>query len=125
MSRAIVSHKVNDCNGELKIGAIDEPGPGGANHKYLISSPSNPGKNDGVYCEINFQNGGIAEVGTNGVTHEALIAIVVDRLECFQNGKFECEENQTALDHLRKAQQALHDRTIKRTKRGVEGTLTV
>jgi hypothetical protein len=33
-----------------------------------------------------FQNGPIAEVGVNGVTHEVLLAIVADRLRSFQKG---------------------------------------
>lgn len=125
MSRAINSHHVNECNENLKISAIDDPGPGGANHKYLISSPSNPGMNDGVYCELNFQNGGIKEVGTNGITHESLIAVCIDRLECFQKGKYACEENEKALTYLKQAADALNSRTKKRVDRGVEGTMTV
>ena len=49
MTREINTHKVNGCNEALMVAAIDDPGHGGANHKYLISAPANPGKNDGVY----------------------------------------------------------------------------
>lgn len=118
MSRELTSHKVNGCNNELTIGTVDEPGIGGAHHEYFICVPNgDPGD-----VRIKFQNGPIKEVGTNGVTHEALLAIVIDRLEGFQSGPYECEENQDALNYLRKAQEVLHDRTLARLARGVEGT---
>ncbi len=58
----------------------------------------------------------------NGMTMEVLLAIVIDRLEDFQAGPLECAHNQDALDHLRKGLQALHDRTLDRRARDVEGT---
>lgn len=125
MNREITEHKINDCNSSLCVAAIDEPGPGGANHKYLISSPANPGKNDGVYCELNFQNGAIKESGTNGITHEALLAVLVDRFEAFQRGPYACDENGHALSHLKCVQAFLKGRTERRTKEGVEGTMKV
>lgn len=67
--------------------------------------------------EIYFQNGPIKEVGTNGLTHEVLLAIVIDRLQGFQRGQYACAENQTALDAVLAAQESLLNRT-----RGVEGT---
>ena len=123
--RQLVSHKVNGCNEELEVTAIDQPGHGNACHEYLISAPANPGKSDGVYCSVKFQNGGIALVGTNGVTHEALLAILQDRLEGFQSGPFACADNQEALDAIKKAQECLQRRTKARLARGVEGTHTV
>ena len=56
-----------------------------------------------------------------GVTNEALLAIVIDRLEAFQDGPYACAENEKALVGLRDALQALHDRTLNRTARQVEG----
>lgn len=32
----------------------------------------------------------IAEVGTNGITHEALLAVLIDRLQSFQRGEYSC-----------------------------------
>lgn len=74
---------------------------------------------------IVFQNGPIAEAGVNGVTHEALLAIVADRLNGFQSGHYTCKENGLALKLLSEAIGWLHIRTTKRMERGVEGTHTV
>jgi len=122
--REITSHKVNGCNEALRIVVMDDPGHGGACHHYQIELPAPPDE-DYEVVEIDFQNGPIAEAGVNGVTHEALLAILIDRLESFQAGPYKCAENQDALDHLRKAMTALQDRTLKRVARGVEGTHTV
>lgn len=123
MSRELTSHKVNGCNEALVVRAMDEPGHGGASHEYRIEWGHN-----GEACnaiDIRFQNGPIAEVGTNGITHEALLAILIDRFEGFQAGAYACEENAVALSNLRGAQRMLKHRTEKRLARGVEGTHTV
>ncbi len=138
MPRELTSHKVNGCNDQIKIEVLDEPGSGGANHRYDISgfhADSNPSasldpilttnEGDGSRFSkipIIFQNGPIGEVGVNGVTHEILLAILIDRIEGFQRGKFATIENQIALDHLRAAQSTLKFRTQQRLARGVEGT---
>lgn len=75
--------------------------------------------------DISFQCGPLAEAGINGITHENLLAILIDRLEGFQGGKYATVENQIALDHLRAAQNTLKFRTQLRLARGVEGTHTV
>lgn len=128
--RVIEDHKVNECNEKLTIEVLDEPGAGGACHRYLISgierladNPSNAAtqlRADEI--EILFQNGPIPENGTNGITQEVLLAIVIDRLRCFQKGPYACPENEDALGHLIIARDHLHDRTRKRIERGVEGT---
>lgn len=117
--REITSHKVNGLNEALKIEVLDEPGLGDACHNYRVSSVTpllmHP-------IEINFQKNPIQEVGVNGISMEALLAIVVDRLEGFQSGEYACEENQHALDSVRSALIALKIRTRERCERGVEGT---
>lgn len=124
--RELTSHQVNGCNSLLKIVVEDEPGPGGACHHYQIINISNENRDGGVVdADINFQNGPIAEVGTNGVTHEALLAILIDRLEGFQEGPFACRENDAALTFLESAMMWLKKRTELRVARGVEGTHTV
>lgn len=57
-----------------------------------------------------------------GITNEALLSIVIDRLEHFQDSKYQCEENAQALQHLNIALNALNERTRNRKLRGVEGT---
>lgn len=118
--RELTSHKVNGCNEALMVRAMDKPGHGGASHEYQIEF--NDDRPDAILCKINFQNGPIAEVGTNGITHEALLAILIDRLEGFQSGKFAHPYNADALTSLRSAQASLQQRTRDRLARGVEGT---
>lgn len=115
--REITTHKKNPVNDQLDITVLDEPGAGGANHEYLINSPTHA-----VEAVISFQNGPIAEAGVNGITHEALLAILIDRLEAFQRGPYACDENEHALGNLLDAQANLAIRTYRRMARGVEGT---
>lgn len=112
--RSINTHKINPANDLLEISALDEPGSGGANHAYLIGW-------EGGHCKIDFQNGPIAENGVNGVTQEALLAVVIDRLRAFQAGPFSCRENALALTKIEEAQHWLLHRTRERMVRGVEG----
>lgn len=116
--RTINEHKVNPANDTLNVTVMDEPGSGGANHVYQVSGGT-------VDTTISFQNGPIGEVGVNGITHEVLLAIVMDRLRAFQAGKFSNRENALALTKIEEAQHWLLHRTRARMARGVEGTHTV
>lgn len=118
--RTIEDHKVNLANDRLTIKVTDEAGSGGANHMYEVSG-FDGGQTVGIY----FQNGPINEAGVNGLTHEALLAIVADRLRSFQKGPFSCKANACALTHIEEAQHWLQQRTIERMRRGVEGTHTI
>lgn len=124
--RTLTSHKINPANDVIKITVLDEPGSGGANHHYMITLPDWTRAPDGSDAkgvwDIQFQNGPIAEAGVNGLTHEALLAIVIDRLQSFQKGPYGCRENALALTKLEEAQHWLHHRTQARMARGVEGT---
>ncbi len=73
---------------------------------------------------LSFQNGPINADGNgvNGITHEALLAVLIDRLEAFQAGQYANTYNEDALDHLCSAKLALQTRTKDRMARGVEGT---
>ena len=132
MERTIEDHKVNPANDTLEIAVEDAPGAGGAQHRYVVSgfnNESNPSKflvdepTDKVV--ILFQNGPIPEAGVNGITHEALLAIVADRLRSFQKGLYRCKANACALPHIEEAQHWLQQRTIERMRRGVEGTHSI
>lgn len=114
--RVLTEHKVNPANDLIEIEVMDEPGAGGANHEYELRVPN------GSTTRISFQNGPIAENGVNGLTQEALLAIVVDRLRAFQRGQFSCRENALALTKIEEAQHWLHHRTRERMERSVEGT---
>ena len=132
--RQIEDHKINPANDKLTIEVADLAGAGGANHAYRVAGfdlSTNVSAGNGVIQNasteqtIYFQNGTIPENGTNGITHEVLLAIVADRLRSFQAGKFACKANACALTHIEEAQHWLQQRTIERMRRGVEGTHTV
>lgn len=133
--RFITDHKVNPANDQLDISVEDGPGAGGANHLYMIRGFNSKTNESCPFMErhgspaehttILFQNGPIGEVGVNGVTQEALLAIVADRLRSFQAGQYACRENALALTKIEEAQHWLHHRTLMRMLRGVEGTHTV
>lgn len=74
---------------------------------------------------IKFQNGAMKEADLNGVFNEDLIIIVIHRLECFQESKFNCKENQEAIGHLEDALKSLRARTNKRRENGTIGTMAV
>ena len=113
---------------QLEIKVTDEPGQGGANHRYEISGcdvSKNPSADPDwfqITTYIMFQNGPIKEFGVNGITQEALLAIVIDRLRSFQAGPFSCRENAIALTKIEEALMWLQRRTVERIKRGVEGS---
>lgn len=73
---------------------------------------------------LSFQNGPVKEngEGVNGITHEVLLAILIDRLMGFQSGQYANDFNAKALAHLQMALETLHQRTREREARGVEGT---
>lgn len=130
--RNLTDHIVSgDQAVQLDIQVTDDPGAGGANHRYVIhgfSDDTNPSAKDWEHASgdrgltVLFQNGPIKEAGVNGITQEALLAIVIDRLRSFQAGPFSCRENAIALTHCEEALMWLQRRTVARIKRGVEGT---
>lgn len=133
MKRELTRHRLNGLNEALKIAVLDDPGAGNACHRYAIrpveldtfpadSDPKRAIRLMYACCDIYFQNGPIQEAGVNGVSQEALLAVVEDRLASFQAGPYACEENEQALLCVREALTWLYKRTRDRTTRGVEGT---
>lgn len=132
--RALVDHIVNGdaANHQLIVAAEDERGNGGANHLYMIrgfSTGTNPScpftarhGQPAEHATVLFQNGPIKEAGVNGVTQEALLAIIIDRLRGFQSGPYASVNNSNALSHCEAALSYLQARTRQRIARGVEGT---
>ena len=130
--RELTSHKVSGLNDRLEVRAMDEAGAGGASHVYEIAGYENDEPADRwpdgvrepfVKATVQFQNGPIEILeDMNGVSNEALLAIVEDRLLGFQSGEFACRENAVALTKLQEALMWLHKRTRDRMSRGVEGT---
>lgn len=134
-TRTLTDHKVNGLNEAIDIHAMDDPGPGGANHDYAVRVNVDREKSLHVTTRVRFQNGPIQEVGFNGISNEALLAVLIDRMRGFQyarkpdgsfdessRGKYACRENAVALTKLEEALMWLQKRTRDRMARGVEGT---
>ena len=118
--RELTSHKVNGLDEALTI-ISDEPGSGNASHLYVVSYDI-PNQTARGTVDIPFQRGPIQDVGVNGVSNEAVLAIVEDRLAGFQSGEYACRENALALTKIQEAMMWLQKRTRDRVARGVEGT---
>ena len=125
MVRELTSHKLAGLNDQLLVHVLDQPGQGNACHEYQIRRwvTGTGDENDDIeFCHIKFQNGPIGEFGINGISNEALLAVVEDRLIGFQSGQFACRENAVALTKIQEALMWLQKRTRDRLARGVEGT---
>lgn len=118
----------------VRVEVNDQPGNGGANHDYTIvvtnkdvraKDPTQPTPTDSPWgvstTRLRFQNGPVNEVGANGISDEALLAILIDRAKGFCSGPFASREGSLALTHLQEAEHWLRARTQDRTDRGVEG----
>lgn len=91
-----------------------------AGHAYYADIQA--GVNSRPLTTINFQNGPIPECGTNGLTNEALLTILIHRTMVL-NELYPCEENANAIRHMKEALDAFNQRTTNRKARGVEGKL--
>lgn len=104
-------------DGPINILALDTQyeSPG---HHYAVFKDSVDDTN--LLGKIDFQDGVVPEVGVNGVTNEALIAILIDRTKKL-NAKFPSQYNLDAIAFLNGALRSFNDRTLSRKARGVEG----
>jgi len=123
MDRELIDH--HDGHGlteSIKILA-DEPGPGGASHRYLIQVEAPDGQKFAV-GEIQFQKGPRnVEGSTPGVVESALLAIVVDRMRSFNSGELRNRQNALVQTKCEEAIHWLRDRADERARRGVLGTM--
>ena len=90
-----------------------------APHRFSVSASEEPST---ILADIHFQEGPIKECGVNGVCNEDLIAMVICRLEHFNQSEFRCRENSMAITKLEEALLWLRKRTMGREKRQEEGT---
>ena len=91
------------------------------NHFFVVET-ADPSKPTAIVGQVQFQKGPIKEFGVNGVMNEDLIAMVIVRLQDFQESEFKCRENAVAITKLEEALMWLRKRTQDREDRGVEGT---
>jgi hypothetical protein len=114
-------HDGHGLNEAIVIRA-DEPGPGGASHRYQLGIAAGPTAVDCGF--IQFQKGPRNESGsTPGATEAALLAILIDRLRGFQAGPYACRENAIQLTKLEECLHWTKARADARAKRGVLGTM--
>ena len=118
--RAVHGHKGNTLNNGIKIDC-DARDENGGSHIYRLRVNAQ-GEHYSAEQEIEFQNGPLQEAGHNGISDEALLAIVIDRLEGFQTAQYRSRYNALAITKLEEAMHWLNARTTDRQKRGVEGT---
>ncbi len=88
------------------------------NNRYDIHA-----KDKGFRQEIYFQNGSPAN-GINGISNEALVSVVLHRLNC-QNESFPSPYNVLAINLLQGVLSALHSRVKDRQHFGIYDTQTV
>lgn len=120
--RRLHDHEINTFNAQhVTVAAMDEPDPkaGGACHEYAIMLSPVGGAPGHV---LKFQHGPVKDAGINGITDQALIAIILDRWRAFQRSKWANRETAVSITKLEEALMWQHKRTLDREKRGVEGT---
>lgn len=96
-----------DPNNRLNIVAVDD------RTAYVVTGTTPAGR-----VELAFQT-----LERPGLTNEALLAIVYDRLTGFQAGRLPCEENARAIGHVSAALHNLKNRTNRRHAAGLEGKM--
>ena len=113
MPKSIPTHSPSN------VAALDDadPNAGGAHHSYGVQYG---GPKD--VLRVQFQHGarGLAD-SKPGVFDDDLLAVIEDRMACFQAGPFACPENEAALKAIREARAALGIRVAHRIEKGVLG----
>lgn len=109
-----------------EVFAIDEIGPGGANHQYVVVPHDTTMTNIVIgynnLAEINLQKGPRKDENSqHGVIDTDLLEIVRDRMKAFQAGPFASEYNEKALEHIELALMYLNRRVEDRIERNVLG----
>ena len=124
LGRELFDHKVNRFNREcIDVLTADKRASDNAHHAYIISARAFEMPKDAepvVSVYLQFQNGGL-NVGANGITDQALIAVILDRLRSFNDGQFRCRENSIIITKLEEALLWMEKRGNDRARRGVEG----
>jgi len=106
-----------------KVFAVDEIGPGGANHEYRITSNDIDLNGTPLFIgTVQLQNGARKERNSiHGIIDTDLLEIARDRLKSFQAGPFASRENACALTHIEEALMWLNRRVEDRVERNVLG----
>lgn len=118
--REVTTHRVKENPREfIQIYPEGDPINGAPpTYRLLLTTPGQ--REYGKEISLRFQS---AAATPDGLTNEALLAVVIDRLQEFQKGRLSCWENSIALTHLETALLWLQKRTRDRVAREVEGTM--
>jgi len=98
-----------------------DPDAGNGSREYVAHTDGHDGL--AVLCaHVSFQRGqpGL-ESSKPGATNEVLLAILIDRMEGFQDGPFRCRESAIVLTKLQECMHWLRHRADERARRGVLG----
>jgi hypothetical protein len=109
--REITSHKAHGTSDHIDITVREQP----AHYRLVVSHRGNdkaPWADTEHLQELYFQAGEIQKVGSNGLTIEAVLAVLIDRMEWEQSGPLSSPEGQLALERARGALLALHSRPL-------------
>jgi hypothetical protein len=84
MQRQFRSHAIDEVNRSLRVFSSDGPAQNGAHHDYLVEVPVHPDHGGGYAgYTLRFHNPDhYADGAVNGVSDEAVLTIVADRLQC-------------------------------------------
>ena len=107
-------------DGHRVVTRVGAPTAGGAFACYAVRAAADPTARHPL-GDVAFQFDTIPTVGVQGWTNKALLAVILDRLRCFQASPYQCVENAEAILHVVEAIAALERRTVDRRARGVEG----
>jgi hypothetical protein len=104
---------------KIEFGPISQ-NRGGGRHHYYVSAVNVDGEVD-FKTELHFQEGPLNAGPHNGILSIALLAILKDHLESFQEGEFACEETANAIAKLDDVIYWVSARARDRAARGVLG----
>lgn len=131
MREITTHHDGHGLNERVRVLAVDEPGPGGASHRYEFHRTlSNIEADDAaaaierapVVGFLQFQRGARNEPGsTPGMTTAAVLAALIDHLGAFQSGPYPSRETALVITKLEEALHWLRARADERAARGVLG----
>lgn len=104
----------------------DNANPTGGEVRLELDT-DNDGENNFPVLLVKWQDGPRGQEGTdellppNGAFIEDVLWAALQRLEFFNEGKYRDRGNSLAITHIEQALQALKDRQLERSYRGVEG----
>ena len=115
-----ITDRIEETCNMNKVYFIDEKGPGGGYHDYMVLN----GRTGFLLADVVFQKGPRKdENSVQGVLDTDLLEIVRHRMRAFCEGEMADQYTEEALCFVEYALEALKKRTEDRKRRGVLGTM--